>query len=196
MSAGPLANLLLAVLLYASAHWIGIEEPQAILGTPAAGSLAESAGLRAGDRVQAVSADGDTWRDVPSMPDLRWQITQAALDGKPLQLRVTDRQGHGARTATLDLQRLDVRDVDAQLMRQIGLGPAFSEPRLGKVNAGGAADAAGLRQGDHVHQHRRRAGRRRAGAGASASAPRSQGDARRRTALARRPRRAACSTWW
>ena len=150
VSAGPLANLLLAVLLYASAHWIGIEEPQAILGTPAAGSLAESAGLRAGDRVQAVSADGDTWRDVPSMPDLRWQITQAALDGKPLQLRVTDRQGHGARTATLDLQRLDVRDVDAQLMRQIGLGPAFSEPRLGKVNAGGAADAAGLRQGDHV----------------------------------------------
>jgi regulator of sigma E protease len=84
------------------------------------------------------------------MPDLRWQITQAALAGQPLQLRVTDRQGHGARTATLDLQRLDVRDVDAQLMRQIGLGPAFSEPRLGKVNAGGAADAAGLRQGDHV----------------------------------------------
>ncbi len=29
--AGPLANLLLAVLLYAAAHWIGIDEPKAVL---------------------------------------------------------------------------------------------------------------------------------------------------------------------
>ena len=30
--AGPVANLLLAVLLYASSHWIGVEEPKAVLG--------------------------------------------------------------------------------------------------------------------------------------------------------------------
>jgi regulator of sigma E protease len=29
VAAGPLANLALAVLLYASAHWIGVEEPKA-----------------------------------------------------------------------------------------------------------------------------------------------------------------------
>src|SRR3954469_2138463 len=28
VSAGPLANLLLAVVLYAAAHWIGIQEPK------------------------------------------------------------------------------------------------------------------------------------------------------------------------
>ena len=39
--AGPLANLALAVLLYASAHWIGVEEPKAVLGAPVVGSVAE-----------------------------------------------------------------------------------------------------------------------------------------------------------
>jgi hypothetical protein len=47
VSAGPLANLALAVLLYASAHWIGVVEPKAVLSTPASGSLMEAAGLKA-----------------------------------------------------------------------------------------------------------------------------------------------------
>jgi len=55
VAAGPLANLLLAVLLYAAAHWIGMEEPKALMAPPAAGSVAERAGLRAGDWAQAWS---------------------------------------------------------------------------------------------------------------------------------------------
>ena len=39
--AGPMANLLLAILLFACTFWIGIDEPRALLGTPVAGSLAE-----------------------------------------------------------------------------------------------------------------------------------------------------------
>ncbi len=46
VAAGPAANLLLAVLLYACVHWIGMDEPKALLGSPPAGSLAERAGLR------------------------------------------------------------------------------------------------------------------------------------------------------
>ena len=33
VAAGPLANLILAVLLYAAQNWIGIEEPKAVLST-------------------------------------------------------------------------------------------------------------------------------------------------------------------
>jgi regulator of sigma E protease len=150
VAAGPLANLLLAVLLYATAHWIGIDEPRAVLGTPVAGSVAEGAGLRAGDWVRAHSTDGQDWRDVASMPDLRWQVTQAALHAEVLHLQVTDRDGRGSRSVRLDLSRLDAHDVDAALMRRIGLPPAFSEPRLGEVRAGGPAAAAGLQRGDQV----------------------------------------------
>ena len=49
VAAGPVANLLLAVLLYAGAHWIGMDEPKALMAPPVAGSLAERAGLRSGD---------------------------------------------------------------------------------------------------------------------------------------------------
>jgi len=150
VSAGPIANLLLAILLYAAAHWIGIEEPQAVLGTPTAGSLVEAAGLRAGDRVNALSADGNEWQDVRSMPDLRWQVTQYALRGESLQLQVTGRDGRGAHTVKLELARVASRDVDAQFMKQIGLGPAFSEATLGDVKVGGPAAAAGLKKGDRV----------------------------------------------
>ena len=82
--AGPLANLLLAVLLYAGAHWIGTEEPKALLSPPSASSLAERAGLRSRDWVRAASRDGNEWTDLRSMNDLRWQVTQAATQRQRL----------------------------------------------------------------------------------------------------------------
>jgi regulator of sigma E protease len=148
--AGPAANLLLAVLLYAASHWIGVEEPKALLGAPVAGSLAESAGLQAGDWVRAQSTDGIDWTDVDSMTDLRWQVTQAVLAGQPMQLRVSDQAGRGMRELTLPLQTLQVSDVDAALMRRIGLGAVYSEPVMGDVQPGGPAAAAGLAKGDRV----------------------------------------------
>jgi regulator of sigma E protease len=150
VAAGPVANLLLAVLLYAAANWIGVDEPKAVLGPPAAGSVAEKAGLRAGDWVRASSRDGLAWSEVHSLTDLRWEVTQAALRGERLELQVSDREGHGDRRTTLDLDKLDVSDVDAQLMHKIGLANAWSEPVLGEVKAGGPAARAGLRPGDRV----------------------------------------------
>src|SRR4051812_22173108 len=44
VAAGPVANLLLAVLLYATVNWYGVQEPKPILASPVAGSVAEQAG--------------------------------------------------------------------------------------------------------------------------------------------------------
>ena len=148
--AGPLANLLLAVLLYAAAHWIGVDEPKAVLGPPATASAAQKAGLRAGDWVRALSDDGTDWQDVRSMTDLRWSLTQAALAGRQPQLTVTDRDGRGSRTVRLDLSALSSHEPDASLMKAIGLGAPFSDALLGEVKPGGPAAAAGLRAGDRV----------------------------------------------
>jgi len=150
VSAGPLANLALAVLLYAAAHWIGVDEPKAVLGAPAPASLAERAGLRAGDWVRSYATGDGQWVDLDSLNDLRWQVTQYALSSQPLSLTVTDALGRNARQVTLELQRLDAREVDAGLARRIGLGGAFSEPVLGEVKADGPAAVAGLRKGDRV----------------------------------------------
>jgi regulator of sigma E protease len=154
VSAGPLANLGLAVLLYAAAHWIGVQEPKALIGPPAAGSLAERVGLRAGDWVRAIAkggvdSDGE-WRELRSLTDLRWEVTQAALQQQTLRLQVSDRDGRASRTVSIDMAGVDAREVDAALTARIGLGQAWREPVLGEVKAGGPAAAAGLQRGDRV----------------------------------------------
>jgi len=150
VAAGPAANLLLAVLLFALVHVLGVEEPKSLLGAPLAGSLAERAGMRAGDWVQAASVDGQDWTELQSLPELRWQLTKAVSDGARLYLRVSDAQGHGLRELMLETDSLSGADLDAQLLRKVGLGGAFSEPLLGELAPGGAAAAAGLRRGDRV----------------------------------------------
>ena len=150
VAAGPIANLLLAIALYATANWIGVDEPKAVLGTPIAQSAAERAGLRAGDWVRAVTTDGGSWDEVKSLSDLRWRVTQSVLHGENLQLRVTNRDGRGERGVSLELAGLEASEVDAKLMQRIGIGDAYSDPVLGNVTAGGAGAAAGLRPGDRV----------------------------------------------
>jgi regulator of sigma E protease len=152
VAAGPIANLLLAVLLYACAHWIGIEEPKAVLGSPTADSLFERAGVHAGDWVRAYAEGDDTWTEVASLNELTWQVIRHALNQQAMELSITDAQGRGQRRVSLDLDRLAVREIDADTMRQIGLPGAFREPVMGEVRAGGPAAAAGLRPADRIER--------------------------------------------
>lgn len=153
VAAGPLANLVLAVLLYAVQNWIGVEEPKAVLSAPAVGSLAERAGLRSGDWVRAWSAAGsaDATQEIRSMTDLRWQIMQAALDGERLTLEVSDATGRGMRRVTLDLDRVERRDVDSSfLAKVVGLPAPFAPAVMGEPMPAGPAHRAGLKPGDLV----------------------------------------------
>ena len=50
VAAGPIANLLLAIVLYSIVNWSGLQEPIAILASPVPGSIAD----RAGDRKSVV----------------------------------------------------------------------------------------------------------------------------------------------
>jgi len=150
VAAGPAANLVLAIALYAAVNWIGVDEPKALLGPPAAGSVAERAGMHARDWVRAWAQGSDEWHDVRSLTDLRWQVTQALLRGEDIDLLVSARDGRGQRRVHLALAALGAADVDAKTMHKIGLGAPWSEPVLGEVKAGGAGAAAGLKPGDRI----------------------------------------------
>jgi regulator of sigma E protease len=150
VAAGPAANLLLAIALYAAVNWTGVQEPQAILGTPVAGSLAAEAGLRGGERVEAAALGDDAPAPVRSFEQLRWLLTRGALDGQDLRMVTAAEGAGGAREVLLPLSRVDSREADAQLLRQVGIVAPWSPPVLGEVMAGGAAERAGLRQGDRV----------------------------------------------
>ena len=150
VAAGPLANLLLAVFLYALVGWSGFEAPRAVLATPVAGSLAERAGLAGGEHVRAAAFDGEALEPLDSFDDLRWLLTRGALDGRDVRLQVDSGPGGRQREVLLPLAGLDAREVDARLIRQIGLSGPLTRPVLGDIMAGGAAERAGLRKGDRV----------------------------------------------
>jgi regulator of sigma E protease len=149
VAAGPLANLLLAVLLYAGAHWIGVDEPKAVLGSPpraawpsgldcapVTGCVAGPATARLDGRALGVRSalGGDASCDVARRP--------ASAGHRP--------RGPWLRTLRLVLADVDPRDVDAQLVRKMGLGALYSEPVLGEVKAGGPAAAGRAAQGRPV----------------------------------------------
>lgn len=156
--AGPLANLVLAALLYATTFWIGIEEPKSLLGAPVAGSLAEAAGQRPGDWVREVAQASDAddalktpdWAPIESYSELRWALTQAVLGERDLRLRVSDANGVHLREMVLPLATLGAPEVDARLLQRVGLGAPLAEPVIGRVIENGPASRAGLREGDRV----------------------------------------------
>ena len=148
VAAGPLANLVLAVVLYTAVNWIGVSEPRAVLGRPVAGSLAAQAGLQGGEQVVRAGFDGDL-EPVRSFDDLRWRMTRGALDSRDLTLEIGE-PSRAMHLVVLPLSRLEARDADAQMFRKIGVLAPLTRPEIGELMAGGAAERAGLRQGDLV----------------------------------------------
>jgi regulator of sigma E protease len=150
VAAGPAANLLLAILLYAIVNWHGVEEPKPILASPVAGSIAEQAGLRGGEVVKRGGFEGEDLRPLRSFEDLRWLLTRGALDGRDVRLEVAPAQGAAERDLRLDLAQVQSSEVDPKLFRRIGIVGPWTPPVIGDVMPGAAADRAGLRKGDLV----------------------------------------------
>jgi regulator of sigma E protease len=157
--AGPLANLALAVLLYSVVNWAGVEELRPWFSQPRAGSLVDKAGMIARDEVVAMrplAADADTaWMPIRSMTDLQWRLTQAALKGQDLAVRVRSEAVPGRadgreRELHWPMSQVPTSEVDSQLMDHIGLTGPYSDPVIDRVVAGGPAAKAGLRHGDWV----------------------------------------------
>ena len=152
VAAGPLANLVLAALLYAAVNWIGVESAAPILARPEVGSVAAQAGLLGGERVQwAALADAEP-QAVESFDDLRWFLTRATLDGQDLRLILRYPLSLNRGEILLKLSAINASEVNAELFQKIGLLGPFTRPVIGEVMSGGAAEKAGLRNGDLVQQ--------------------------------------------
>ncbi len=150
VAAGPAANLVLAIVLYACVNWYGVEEPKPILASPVPGSVADQAGLRGGELVQAGGFDGDSLQPVRSFEDLRWLLTRGALDARDVRLQLAPAGTRAGQQALLPLSRIRSADADAQLFRKVGIMGPWTPPMIGEVMDAGAAHRAGLRKGDLV----------------------------------------------
>lgn len=152
VAAGPVANLLLAVLLYAMVNWSGVQLPAAILASPAAGSIAEQAGLIGGEKVRRIGFEGAELQEVDSFQDVHWYLTRGALEGRNVRLVFDATAGHTAGDVLLTLSQMDASEANADLFKKIGILGPFTRPMIGEVMVGDVAEKAGLQQGDVVLQ--------------------------------------------
>ena len=139
--AGPLANFLLAVLVFWALFMHGIPALKPVIGAPEQGSPAASAGLRDGDEI--VSIDGE---EVRTFADLRLSlIEEAAKRGKPVvELANGERR-------ELDLSQLPEGYLEGD-GKVLGVEPYMPPlpPVAGNLLAGGSAEKAGLKPGDRI----------------------------------------------
>jgi regulator of sigma E protease len=150
VAAGPVANLVLAVLLYALVNWMGVQEPMAYLSKPVAGSVAQSAGLQGGELVRRAALGDEEEMPVRSFEDLRWLLARGALESQAARLVVEPTPGAAERTVHLALQDIDTRNADHRLMQLIGITGPWTQPLVGELVAGGAGERSGLQAGDVV----------------------------------------------
>ena len=150
VAAGPIANLALAVFLYSVLNWVGIEHAKPILADPLAGSLAQKAGLIAGETVVRAGLEGESSRQIETFEALRWLIARGALEKSNLNLGVMSPNGRLEREVLLPLSRLENADADAALFKAVGILGPRTAPVVTEIMPASAAAASGLLAGDVV----------------------------------------------
>lgn len=144
VAAGPLANFLLAIVLYAGLYMGGVREPSARIGEPARATAAAAAGLQRGDLVKSINGD-----PVQGWSELRWQLVQAAIHKLSVRLEL-ERAGYGTLQATIPSAALASVHLEEDVPGAVGLELMAPAPVIGKMEEGGPARRAGLMQGDTI----------------------------------------------
>jgi regulator of sigma E protease len=142
VAAGPAANFLIAIVLFAGLYMHGIEEPSSKISVRAAASAAAQAGLQSGDVITAVND-----QPVQVWSELRWQFIQAAIDKRDIRL-AAERPGAGRIAATVPASALASLDLEDDVPAQLGVGVSRPAPVVQQVMPGSPAERAGLREGD------------------------------------------------
>lgn len=144
--AGPVANLLLAVILYWGLFMYGVPGMKPVLGEINAQTPAATAHLEAQEIILSING-----AITPSWQEVRWALLDAALQGAPARVEGRSRQG-AIMQHELEVKSLSMSDLDSDFLQKLGL--QFYQPQvspvIGKLAENGVAARAGLRSGDRV----------------------------------------------
>ncbi|MHB1214804.1 MAG: RIP metalloprotease RseP [Thiobacillus sp.] len=142
VSAGPIANFLLAIVFYWVLFLHGLPAMKPMIGEPPAGTPAAQAGLAAGDEIRRVNG-----KATPSFQDLRLNLLRAGVAGDALTLELAD-----GRSVRLEAAPMQTENLEQDILRPLGIVRYEPEiaPVIDKVLPGGAAARAGFRSGDRL----------------------------------------------
>jgi regulator of sigma E protease len=155
VAAGPLANFILAILLFAGLYTYGEMEPTPRVRAVPEQSAAYQAGLRGDELITAVNGEPvQTWNE------LRWKVMQAVVDKAPVKLDVRRANPGSAGgnlpgselldTVSLSTDGLATKDLEGDYLGKLGIKLAPGKAVLGAVTPGGPAMKAGLHEGDLI----------------------------------------------
>jgi regulator of sigma E protease len=144
--AGPVSNLLLAIVLYWGLFMHGVPGMKPMLGEVAPQTPAAAAQLQAQETILSINGVA-----MPSWQDVRWTLLDMVLQGSAAHIEGRTLQG-ATKQHVLDLKIIAPADLDGDFLQKLGLQPyqPLVQPVIGKLAEGGVAQRAGLRADDRV----------------------------------------------
>jgi regulator of sigma E protease len=143
--AGPVANLLLAIVLYWGLFMLGVTGMRPIIGVVEENSLAAFASLKPGEVIQKVAGNPvSTWQEA------RWVLLKESLENKSVEIEATNNNSELLQH-TLSFEGID-NDAEVDVLEKIGLAPF--KPNIPAIIAevlpNSTAEKAGLMPNDKI----------------------------------------------
>lgn len=145
--AGPLANLLLAILLFWALFIYGVPSLKPVLGKVLPNTPAASAFLQEQETIVSINEQA-----IPSWEQVSWVLLDLALQGAT-EARIEARTAQGDLVRhVLNLKALTPDNMDENFLHSLGLQPyqPLVRPVIGKLVEGGVAQRAGLLPNDKI----------------------------------------------
>ena len=145
--AGPVANLLLAIVLYWGLFMLGVTGTRPIVGVVEANSLAAQASLQSGETIQKIAG-----KPVSTWQEARWLLLEESLENKSVEIEAVNNNNELVQH-TLSFEGIN-NDAEIDILKKIGLDvfkpniPAV----IGEILPNSAAEKAGLMANDKIVQ--------------------------------------------
>ncbi|NDU85335.1 MAG: RIP metalloprotease RseP [Ferrovum sp.] len=146
VAAGPLANFMLAWILFSLLYMVGVPGLRPCLDEPAAGSLAAQAGLHAGQCVEQVAG-----RPIHSWQEFQTRWVDIQLKHLPFTILTRDQTQH-TENHVIQISAMNAAALGDEALERMGLVPWNPPlpPIIGRVVPKSVAARAGFLQGDHI----------------------------------------------
>jgi regulator of sigma E protease len=142
--AGPVANLLLAILIYWVLFMQGVTDMRPIIGKVAENSLAAQASIKSGEVIQSIAG-----KPVKGWTDARWNLLEQSLESKTVEIETLS--NNELHQHTLSFVGID-NDAEIDVLEKIGIQvfrpniPAV----IGEILANSVAAQAGFMVNDKI----------------------------------------------
>lgn len=147
VSAGPAANLLLAIILYWVLFMHGVMGMRPVIGEVVPNSPAAAAHLKTGQLIKTIADNPvTTWQDV------RWELLQQSMKHQHVEIETI--AGNDLYLYRLSLADLAKDDFQGDFLEKLGLQPYRPDmpAKVGEIVKGSVAEKAGLKIGDRILQ--------------------------------------------